>query len=284
MPVADGKINLNNGGAGIEIRTPLFGYETRIKFPFDFDNTRERTAFDHGKGAATYDIRSCECDFILDADEAQFFNNFVKNTSANQARGQTALLSMLSGSKFFPFGADKGDVGNFTVTIEMARPQGVGKEPFRYFKCNVKFTNVGAWPAFTPASPESQGEFSIGTVAGLRMPRNWFSPDVMYNVKTFITEGGAQTFMDAGANGDNYFTKFDMMEKEGNMASLISFLASASGRVTQFAISANANSYPFGRDKSSGLSFNVRLMQAELRIVHASYNIFETGLNLRFIS
>lgn len=281
MPVADGKIRLTNAHADyIEITVPVFGYRSRICFPFTLVQlgSSRWDAYDEG---VTYDKRSCDCNFILTAAEQKTFADFVKLAGASGGRAQSLVLTMPTGSGFFPFGIDKGDAGPFTVAVELPTfPRMAAEEPLRYFEMGVRFSNTGTWPAYTLPDIVTEGNFVIGSVTDLRYPPSGFdATSGRYGYFATLTESNVPNFVDMGTDQDTYQTRFTFQGKDGSTAALLAYLT-GTARAGLFGIYGDSNYYIFGRDKSSSGHFNVRLLQDYLEITHENYNIHKIELSL----
>lgn len=281
MAIADGSIQFDdNNGTTIDVPVPSFPYKTIIELPFEWQKQDDGTweGYDHGD---TYDKRSCECSFFYDVDDMETFNDFFRTDG--EGRGQDVIMRMNSNSGFFPFGADKGDEGDFTVALIIKKHGMVGESPFRYFKFDVVIYNTGSWPAFTPPAEVDEGELTIGTVTDLRFPPDWFKPKAEYGEFATIEQDASSQWIDRSDNYDWYETGFNMVCNESKTAALIEYLVDTA-RVNSFTIEPPDDSYAFGRDNSATASYTVQLIQDTITITHTQNNRFTFPLNVAFVS
>ncbi|GAI98184.1 unnamed protein product, partial [marine sediment metagenome] len=180
MAVSDGKVQFEDADANqIEVDLPVFPYKSNIIFPFDIQKLEngKYASYDHGVGAATYDHRICECTFQLTEAEAIIFNDFFRDdyTAAPETKGRAfdVTMRMNASSGFFPFGPDKGDVGDFVVALEIKSHARIGESPYLYFSITVNITNVGSWPVYSLPAEVAEGEMTIGTITNNRFPPDW---------------------------------------------------------------------------------------------------------------
>src|SRR4030042_2829656 len=224
--VTDGKIQLEDTDANqIEVSVPSFGYKTTILLPFDIQklDTGKYCIFDHG---ATYDIRKCNCTFFLSATEMNTLNAFLKEDTIGTSKGRafSVILRMNTGSGFFPFGPDKGDVGDFTVAMVINKHGAVIDSRFNYFTCEVEFTNVSSYPAYSLPDEVADGTFTFGTVTACRFPPDYFSPVVNYGYGATLKQGGSVEWIDRSENADWYETQFEMRSNESKAAKIIQYI------------------------------------------------------------
>src|SRR4030042_4650056 len=119
--------------SSIELPFPVASDEVEIFLPFDFTELDNNTTviLDHSN---RYDKRKCICTFILTTTQQETLNTFINTT----ARGKNVVLTLpATGSDLYPFGCDKGNTGNFTVSIEYKDTPKIYQYPFRHFICNL---------------------------------------------------------------------------------------------------------------------------------------------------
>ena len=286
MPVTSGKIQFADNGNTLEISLPIFGYKTIIDMPLEIvrlDNGKYEL-YDHGEDAETYDIRKCQCTFLLTATEQNSLNGFFNNAAANPTgRGIDVTIRMNTGSGFFPFGADKGDVGDFDVAARIIETPITGESPFNYFTCKVEFIHTGTYPVYSLPAEISEGSFTIGTITNNRFPPAWFKPKSEYANWATIELDSSSQWIDRGTGGDWYDTEFEMHSNESKCAKVIEYLTGAAGRSNIFQVSQGTNYYMFGRDITTA-ALNVKLIQKRIVITHSRYNLFTYPLNLSYVS
>ena len=286
MPVTDRKLQFDDGSNTLEIDLPIFNYQTFINMPLEIvelDN-KQFEIYDHGQNAETYDIRKCVCDFELNATDQNNLNEFFSNASATPStRGKDCIIRMKEYSGFFPFGADKGDKGDFTVAAFLIQTPKLSDDPFNYFECSVVFINTGSYPAYSLIAEVNEGSFTIGSVTNNRFPPGWFEPKSVYANHPIIHRDGSSTWIDKSANGDGYTTDFTMYSNQSKTAKILQYLTSSNARANSFQVTQDAKMYMFGRDKTNTTS-NVYLVQKEIICTHVNYNRFTFPLKFSFIS
>lgn len=286
MAVGDGKIQFADNGNTLDIDLPIFGYKTIIDMPLEIVklDSGQYALYDHGDDAETYDIRRCQCTFQLNATQQNSLNGFFNNSAATPtARGIDCTIRMNANSGFFPFGADKGDAGDFDVAATLISTPTVGESPFNYFTSRVEFVHTGTYPAYSLPAEVSEGSFTIGTVTNNRFPPGWFKPKSGYANWATIERDGTSQWIDHGSSGDWYETQFEMRSNESKCAKVIQFLTGASGRSNQFAVAQGSGYYMFGRDISVA-DLYVKLIQKKIEITHVGHNIFTYPLRLSYVS
>jgi hypothetical protein len=272
----DGHIEFQDPDANtIDVPIAIFPYKTIIELPFEWQKQDDGTweGYDHG---TDYDKRSCECSFYFDATDMQTFNNFFRTDG--QGRGRDVTMRMNAGSGFFPFGADKGDVGDFTIALIIKKHGMVGESPFRYFKVDVIIYNTGAWPAYTPPAEVSEGNLTIGTISNLRFPPKWFKPKIGYGEFVTIEQNSSSQWIDRSINYDWYETGFNMVCNESKAAALIAYLVDTA-RINTFTVTPPTDSYMFGRDQGSSANYTVRMIQDKITITNDVFNRHSLALN-----
>lgn len=262
-------VTLSSGANSVKLPTPLWGYKTIVSMPLDFSELNNGSSAGYDNGAA-YDKRICKCTFELSPAEMGLFQTFLYTN----ARGKDVVMTLASGSGFHPFGADKGDVGAFTVSFVVVDHRGIGPEPWLYFHIECEITNTGAYPSYTPPDQVAEGGMSIGTVTALRFPQQWFKPKTEYSVNVQHSEGSLSSWVDRGDYGDSFRTAFSLGINESKCAALLAYITGTI-RATNFGITPVENAYPFGYDKGGdGSSVSALLTNGDLEITHNRYNDF----------
>lgn len=278
MPPSSGQISLSYGGTEVVFSAPEVGYPMEIRFPFDFVKLDDKS-FDTRDEGIQYDKRSSKHVFYLTPDEQSALNTLINST----ARGKNLILTLPSGSGFFPFGADKGDSGVFTVAAAFDGTPLIQLAPFRHFKCPMVFNNVGAYPAYTLPTQVPEGVFSIGTIDNCRMPQNLFMPKQDYAISIDFTESNRTEYVDRGTGGDSATTQFTLQCNTSKCAAILDYLT-RTARVASFTITTASNFYAFGSDHGSDDTYTVRVLSNLLTVKHIKCNEFELSLELQRIS
>jgi len=287
MPVTDGRVQFQDSQANqVEVSVPSFVYKTIIEFPFDIQKNDDGSysSYDHGAGAETYDIRRCACRFMLTAAQQNTFNTMMKDDDVNTRTGRAfdMTLRMNTGSGFFPFGPDKGDVGDFTVAMVIKRHATIGEAPYKYFVMDVEMIHTGTYPAYSLPAEVSEGSFTIGTITNNRFPPGWFEPKIEYGYSATIEQDSTVQWIDRREQADWYTTNFEMFSNESKAAKVLEYITGTS-REASFTIAAPADFYAFGRDVGNG-TFNVKLIQNKIIISHLKHNMFKYAMQLSYES
>lgn len=287
MAITDGKIEITDAdNNSIEVNMPVFPYKSIIDLPFDIQKLDDGTygAYDHGADHDTYDIRRCQCRLMLTPAEQVTLNDFLRedNIAITKGRAYDVTLKMNAGSGFFPFCPDKGDVGDFDVAIIFRRHGTIGESPFKYFVSDIEIVNTGSWPEYSLPAEISEGSITIGTITNNRFPPDWFKPKVQYGYFITIEQDSSVQWIDRSENGDWWETFFRMHSNESKAAKVIEYLT-GTARANAFNMTANADSYMFGRDKGNGI-FSTQLIQDSIIVTHEKYNLFTYSLNLSYVS
>lgn len=278
MAPSSGQIELTYAGTSIQISVPNVPYTSRIEMALDIVELDSGLYITRDEGS-TYDKRICECEFDLTATEQNNLNTFLNTT----ARGQSVILTLPSGSGFFPFGPDKGDTGDFTVSAIIISHGRIQDSPFRYFRTALRFVNVGSFPAYALPAEIDDGTITIGSITTCRFPPNLFQPQVNYEVNTQFTENSTPYYFDRGSGGDFKRNSFVMVSNESKAAAIINYLTGSSGRDASFNLVTAAHQYPFGRDHAEG-TYTVQLVKNQINIKHINYNEFEFEMFLHRVS
>ncbi len=284
MAVTDGKIQFEDADANtIEVSMPSFGYKTTIIYPFDIQklDTGKYDIYDNG---SSYDIRKCNCTLMLSATEQATLNDFLREDTIGISKGRAfnLTLRMNTGSGFFPFGPDKGDVGDFTVAVYFKKCGKATEAPFNYFISELEMVNAGSYPVYALPSEVSDGSFTFGGTSSCRFPPAWFAPINDYGYTATIEQGGSVEWIDRGENADWYETAFEMRCNESKAAAIIDDIT-LTLRGDTFNITSPAGYYPFGRDIGDG-TFTVKMIKDTIVITHHNYNLFTFPITLSYES
>jgi len=296
VAITDGKIQFKNPNLNtIEVDVPILGYITTVKLPLDITklNNGLYTVFDHAS-AGTFDTRQCQCVFQLNATEQATFEDFLRTEGVTKGRGQQLKIMMNTKSGFFPFGPDKGDVGEFDVVVEILDHGKQVQSPYLFFETKILMTAAhttpGSWPAYSlPAEVKEggpdppTGNLKIGTVTDNRFPPRFFKPKNQYAIYTVIEEDSSGQIIDRGSSGDGFQTSFEMVSNESKAAAVIEHL-NTTVRNNTFDLGVDPNSHPFGKDIGDDGTYTVRLIQNNIKIMHELHNRFNYKLELSYES
>jgi len=227
---------------------------------------------------STYDSRSCECEFFLNAADQNTLMNFLSTSTKGRA-DNAVTMSLSSAQDFRPFGPDKGNAGNFTIAMELIDAEGIGGRPYAYFKTKIRLNNQGAWPAYSNVADVDEGSWNFGTVSAVRFPPDWFKPSVFYTSNASQGMAGATSFIDKSTNADRYESGFRMVCNQPKAERILAYIT-ATARAGTFSVTTAGNHYIFGRDKGTTGTHTVRLLQSKIEVTHVRYNAFEFGLRL----
>lgn len=278
MAPSTGQISFSYGATEVVINAPEFGYSTEVKLPFDFVRLDNGTVEARDYGQA-YDRRSCSFECFLTPAQQVSLNLLVRSTG----RGQSLVMALPAESGFFPFVPDKGDDGPFTVALQLDGTPAIQQAPYKYFRCRLKVTNVGAYPAYALPTEVADGPWAIGNVSALRMPPSLFTPNQFYGVSVGFTESSSARYLDRGSGADHASTQFGLLCNESKAAALVYDLTSVQ-RAGAFTVTTEDSFYALGSDHASSGSYSVRLLSDTIVIKHNRYNEFELSLDLQRIS
>jgi len=273
-------------GNKIMVSLPVFPYKTSIEFPFDIQklNDGSYSSYDHG---STYDIRKCECTFILDEGETLTFLEFFTNEyeyGVNKGRAfDVTMRPTVSNSGFFPFGPDKGNNGDFDVGVIIKNISRIGNAPYLYFHIDVLIINTGSWPTYSLPSEVSEGSLTIGNVSNNRFPPNWFNPSGGYGYFGTVLQDGSIEWIDRFEGADHYQTSFNMVSNESKTAKVIEYIT-GTARDDNFSIVSGNNIFPFGKNIPDNKTYTVKMIQNKIDITHVRHDRFEYSLKLAYIS
>jgi hypothetical protein len=260
-----------------ESRIPFFGYSTTISLPWNISKT-DNGVYNIQDFGATYDKRECECVLTLsELEQASFLTAIMGNT---RARGRGIVVTMYPGSGFFPFGADKGDAGPFTVLIDVIDESTIRSNPRGYYVNRIRMINTGSYPAYTAPEPDAKkGNMTWGALTDFPLPVDWYNLKSSRAVSAGITENSTPKFMNRGSSADSKLTTYNIQRiGTGKIADLINEILTTrtgSREITSTGIR------PFGAEL--GETFSVRIIQKEIVITHNGFNDFSTSLTLQAV-
>jgi len=280
MPITDGKISINYGGGGgttIEIPVPEYPYSVRVQMPITVSEPGDASVDTFDSGVA-YDLRQCMCDIKCTAAEADALVALIRTTSRN-AVNPAFTIQMNTGSGFYPFGPDKGDVGPFAANIRIENVDGVGSAPYLYHTVRLVITkSTATYPAYTLPTQIAEGLVEIGSVSGLRFPPEWLKPTQRIGIDTTIRWGGNWNEQSAGESSDRFRADAVVVCNQSKAAALVNELT-AVVRGVSTTLTVPASAYPFGSDKADDGEFDVRLTSYTLEMLNPRYNQWEIPLS-----
>jgi hypothetical protein len=277
-------LQLTDGTNTIEIRRPDFGYSTAVNMRLHYANTIGSDIWDDG---ASYDSRQCRIkQWLMTKTEHDDLMEFLNNI--DKGRGNSITLKLGSTSTgFFPFGADYGDKGDFSIRVPTIDYK-EGKhlyDPLHWWENDLMFCLVpgSTLPSYTPPAAENEGEMEIGTVAHLLCPQTPPSPLHIRGLNSSITNNGTVDFFESGVDSDSWETDIPIEMRTGNCAALIKFLTGAEGRGNLFGFVPPLNLFPFGYHEYGEFSyFDVYLLTNKIEIAHVNYEKFLTTIRLKY--
>jgi hypothetical protein len=272
-------MTINDGTNTITIDPPQFGYASTISLPFtvsELDNGHFQV-WDDGLGFQTYDIRYCDCAVFV----AQSMMNSLLDILEATSKGRSKQLTIGLGSTatgFFPFGPDKGDKGDFIVTlVSMNQKASIG-HPEDYFPLDVRLACTGAYPVYVLPSQIDDGSLQIGTIQKLRFPQSMHEQDFNYRTNEHITQGADAFTNSRGEGSDKYVINLALDEFQPNMAALINHIV-GTVRANTVRITPPSNSWLSGALYSDSY-IDAKMITKDIKIIHRKYNDF--GVNLSF--
>jgi hypothetical protein len=259
----------------VTINLPKWGYKTLIKYPFTTTELANKK-FAKWDAGANYDKRYLSCSWLLPKTDAETLTEIFRDSTKGRAKTLTFKLGTDSG--FFPFGADRGDSGDFQVVLKgLSLPASQG-HPADLFSVDASFLFVGSYPSYSLPTQFTEGGLTIGTVGGLRYPESMHGQQIGYSVTVTETENFSAYINDKGESADSYQCELPLTLLGSNMAALIAFLSGASGRATDITITPPANAYLFGIKNGSTDDYVCKWLNDEIEIVHNNYDNFSTSL------
>lgn len=262
------------------ISNPLVGYTTSIILPFEIEqlDNGSYAVWDNG---INFDTRRCKCNFLLSVTEANSLLALL--TSDSLGRAETLLLKLGTNSGFYPFGADKGDSGNFSIRVLNCIPAASIGHPEDFFPIELEFQNISSYPAYSLPTQISEGSLQIGTIENLRYPSGMHNQDIKYGIKTIGTYGADVYSIDSTEVNDDFNASLSLILSQNKAAALIDHLTSIV-RNNALNIIPPENSYLFGRINLSTATYLCQWMDQKIEITYNSFNNFSMNLNFHRIS
>jgi hypothetical protein len=262
----------------VTVLMPQWGYSTKIVYPFQLTKLANKK-YRKWDAGSNYDKRYLSCKWLLQKDNAETLLEIFRDA----AKGRGKLLTLKLGateSGFFPFGADKGDKGDFQVVLTDVKPMASQGHPADLFTIEASFLFVGSYPAYVLPDAFPEGNLTIGTVENLRYPETMHGQNISYGVKVTETENYSAYVNDMSTTADTYEASLALELLGCNMARLIDFLSGASGRAEDITITPPDNAYLFGIVNGSTDDYTCKWLDSELTTVHSNYNTFSTSINI----
>ena len=252
MTIAD-----TNGGNGVVIGLPQFGYTTNIRMGLVMNPKYGATYSIYDRGVAN-DQRSCSFTLLLDVTDENELQDLLFSSTAG--RGSQKKITLTAGCGFFPFGPDKGDTGAFNVSILPYAPEGVKSSPHQFFRAEITMIAT-SFPVYSvPADVSDYGSLTIDSIADIGFPAGYFKPDSRFNYDVALPLGattGIDT-LDKGEASDRYDSSFTVNCREAKAANLL-YQLTTSTRGTGFTMTTGAGAYPFGRLPGASGNFTCTL-------------------------
>jgi len=253
---------------------PTFGYSVELRLALAIQKVAQSVgAFDRGK---VYDQR--RCNFNIQATEQQVAA--LKNVLERERRnihGEKFVLTLTSGSGFFPAGADKGDGGEFTFSfLENINFSAMKLSPYGFFDISFRILIHDAPTIPVPqAAKDLSGHFKFGTITGIRDPQ--ISPKQDFGVSRSVTVGGeAHT---VATPTDELRTDLTITTTTGKMAELANYLQNTA-RGGLFTVTPGSKYWLWGgQDSEYGLEA-VRLLSGNFLMTHADYDLWTVPVQL----
>lgn len=267
------------GGQEFQVYAPQYGYTSKIALPFHFQRKLPRgyAVTDDG---TDYDVRSCNLSFMLDATEAERLVSVYRDE--DKGRGVQVGMRLHKNSGFTPFGPDKGDYGNYAVTIYDLAPSGALRAPWKYF--SLQCSMIGTeFPDATEPAERTDGTFQIGAVTGLRFPSDFPKPDQNYAVDVTFTRNGTADAIDRLASSDHYETSLKMICSRSRAYALVKHLVETV-RTNNVNIVAGNGTYLFGVENGAGGTYTCQWIDTELTVAHIGFNRYEIPLKFSLVS
>jgi hypothetical protein len=218
----------------------------------------------------------------LNATEQGYAETMLGTSGATGGRAQALTMEMGTDSGFHPFGPQESATGVFTVSVS-GNHTGKLPAPFNQYKTALTIVKTSAaFPAYTYGASNDDGDaLTIGTVTGLRWPVNWANAMNSWGFTNTIKQNGAAGYIDRGTSADKYSTSLVLIQEENKMAEVADYLI-GTARGGSFTITTSGMT-PFGKQKSDGV-YTVRLAQGDLEFTHMANNMWQTTLDLSYIS
>lgn len=273
-----GIITLGGSGNSYNISTPQYGYSCEIFNSIHFQRKKPfgYATFDDG---SAYDYRVFTGSFMLDVNDADEFINLYRDL--DKGRGVTIGMRLPKNSGFTPFGPDKGDYGNYTVTMYNFEPSGALVAPYKHFIIRCSMSAL-SFPSVTEPEYKSDGSFSIGSITGLRFPVNFPQPVPDYDLDVRITRNGTGKYLDKLPTNDHYETTLKMICSRSRAYALIDYLF-GTVRTSAFNTTTSNGTYLFGIENGSGDTYSCQWIDNSIVMRHVSFDRYEFDINICLI-
>ena len=284
------QIIFSNGANSVTVNTPVWPYTCEIVMPISStkDAQGSPSFFDPPASPAnaavgTWDYRTLNTGtWRIPASQQIALSAFFKD--ASKGRGENVTMTLETGSGFFPFGPDLGDVGAFIVRLLSQDQSGRLGRPWNWFENGVQLVLVTAPGGYSLPSQVSEGSLSIGTVSGLQFVD--YAPKTIRNIQHQLTASGVPYSMDGRTTGDSCETGFTQICNQGKAAALAAFMVSSSGRASDITITAPANFFLFGADNGSSGTYTAKFLGSSpnektvsIKMTHEKFNQWQFPLN-----
>jgi hypothetical protein len=272
------RLHLGNNRESITIADPQFGYTVNLHLALE--TARFGQNVDSWDNGIQYDFRTVDFASLLCEEDTRKLVNFLTNTEARQ---KPFFMYLDPDCGFYPAGPDKGDFGEFIVTLVKNRHGAMRTSPFKFFDNELLFTIK------RPGEPERQiyaaeprtneGPFKIGGFDGLRDPE--IEPEQQYGIVRSQTLAGNVTTADLGYSADEFITTLTQRGSTGNIGHFLTFIQNTVRR-SFFWLQASENYYLFGPDFSNGRFFDAKLLNNVIPITHDGYDQWNIKLRMWF--
>lgn len=266
----------SDGNHHVELKTPPHGYSFLLKMAWETKAAFDGSPISWDNGIA-YDTR------ILNIDK--WHNNASKQaelkTFFDRVRTDWFIISLYyEPTGFFPFGADLGDMKNFSCYKIGHDPSGVLRSPWLHFNNGMSLV-MRTKPTYTQLARTNQGNFYFTTI-GLHQPQSEIQVEKVSKLSAGDLPGGSAYFVDNGIKAEYYISTVKLQANTANTAAVIDTLQN-NIRNQQFSIACPNNVYLFGRDNvgvGTTTTYTCRLLSNEIEFISERFNKFTFDLKL----
>ena len=268
-----GRLRFESSSGLIDVDLPIRPYKSIHRFSIDIEKTEENKYLLYDNGAQ-YDTSSCEFTLQLPLDQALGLQQFIRN-SRTESFTMSTVGAINSG--FYPFLPHRGTTGPFQVSLEVKKFKGFQEDPYRYYDIDLKVVNVGTFPFFNLINELWEGDVSFAGINNLRYSP--FDPQaepdraVSYDEKTF------PYYSTHKANADPKITKLHL-QMNLSKAMRVTKKLLENVRTNLTSLSVPTQQFPFGEYFGDNQSFNVKMIQDTIEIVHQELNEFSMDILL----
>lgn len=272
-------IELKYDSTYVEFPAPKFGYEVKITLSTHIQKLQngKYSIWDDGGGVTTYDRRQLTCEFFLSATETNSMIDIFTNSAKGRNENLAIRIQSANHSDFYPFGPDKGDDGEYGCHLISVIPHPTVGHPPDYFNVACVFTSTNSYPGYAIPSKREEGELQIGTIDGLRWPKQGHRQTIEYGVQTNITTNGTPFGIDRTSTADTWDCELPLTLLQANAARLVDHI-SGTVRASDVSIIPPSNSYLFGRENDGTATYTCKLIQNEISIIHENHDRFNMSL------